>query len=552
MTVAKEPPISTHLNSEIAHLILAGYEEYRADFRNITSGAKSRFEAADWSQVQRSAIERIELYKNAIGKLLQKLSPLIGTLAPENWREIKRNFEVLISKRPDFGLAETVFNTVCRRLFLDQPPADEFMFVRESLTETPHFDANLLHSFGPTQSLEKLVEEILFVNKFTTPWLDIERDVQSIVSVMRESIPLLRQPESIEFTMLKQVFYRNKGAYLIGKMTVDGHIFPIALPIQNRGDGLLVDAILWNERDLSRIFSFTRAYFMVDVIYPNEMVEFLQDLLPHKKAWELYMSLGFYKHGKTVFYRSFLAHLDDSNDQFVVAEGIKGLVMAVFALPSYEVVFKIIKDKFSPTKKITRHQVRDAYYLVKTLDRVGRMADTQEFANISFPRHRFSEALIEELRRVVPSAITLTENLVIVSHLYTERMMTPLNLYLRDKSGFELHQVIEDYGSAIKQLAAANIFPGDMLLKNFGVTRHGRVVFYDYDEICYLTQINFRKIPAPQNPEDAMSAEPWYDVGPNDVFPEEFDNFLFNSGPMKVIFTDLHGDLFTAEYWQGL
>jgi isocitrate dehydrogenase kinase/phosphatase len=445
-----------------------------------------------------------------------------------------------------------VFNTVCRRLFLDQLPADEFMFVRESLTEIPHFDADLLCFFGPTQSLEKLVEEILFFYKFETPWLDIDGDVQSIVNAMRESVPLLRQPDSIGFTMLKHVFYRNKGAYLIGKMTVDGHIFPIALPIQNRGNGLLVDAILWNERDLSRIFSFTRAYFMVDVIYPNEMVEFLLDLMPNKKEWELYMSLGFYKHGKTVFYRSFLEHLDNSNDQFVVAEGIKGLVMAVFALPSYQVVFKIIKDKFSPTKRITREQVRDAYYLVKTHDRVGRMADTQEFSNISFPRSRFSDELITELLRVVPSSITLTEDLVIVSHLYTERLMTPLNLYLRDKSGFELHQVIEDYGSAIKQLAAANIFPGDMLLKNFGVTRHGRVVFYDYDEICYLTQINFRKIPAAQNPEDIMSAEPWYDVGPNDVFPEEFENFLFNSGPMKDIFTDIHGDLFTAEYWQGL
>ena len=264
------------------------------------------------------------------------------------------------------------------------------------------------------------------------------------------------------------------------------------------------------------------------------------------------MSLGFYKHGKTVFYRSFLDHLDNSSDQFVIAEGIKGMVMAVFASSSYQVVFKIIKDKFSPTKRLTQDQVRDAYYLVKTHDRVGRMADTQEFSNMAFPRQRFSEALIAELERVVPSAITLTDDLVIVRHLYTERMMTPLNLYLRDKRGYELRRVIDDYGSAIKQLAAANIFPGDMLLKNFGVTRHGRVVFYDYDEICYLTEINFRKIPPSQNPEDSMSAEPWYDVRPNDVFPEEFENFLFNSGPMKDIFTELHGDLFTAEFWQGL
>ncbi len=511
-----------------------------------------RFETADWRGVQFAAIKRIELYKRVIGQLVQKISPLVHALPPESWSEIKRHYELLIQKRPDFGLAETVFNTVYRKLFPGQLLSDDSLFVRESLTEIPHFDANLVQTFGPESQLKALVEEMFSAYQFDSPWLDLELDIQSMVSAMRESIPLLRQPTAIAFSMLKHVFYRNKGAYLIGRMKVDGHIFPIAIPIQNRGDGLFVDTVLWNERDLSRIFSFTRAYFMVDVIYPNEMIEFLLDLLPNKKAWEVYMSLGFYKHGKTVFYRSFLDHLDESSDQFVVAEGIKGMVMAVFALPSYQVVFKIIKDKFSPTKRLTQDQVRDAYYLVKTHDRVGRMADTQEFSNIAFPRHRFSEELIAELERVVPSAITLTDDLVLVRHLYTERMMTPLNLYLRDKSGFELRQVIDDYGSAIKQLAAANIFPGDMLLKNFGVTRHGRVVFYDYDEICYLTQINFRKIPPSQNPEDSMSAEPWYDVGPNDVFPEEFENFLFNSGPMKDIFTELHGDLFTAEFWQGL
>ena len=533
-------------------MILEGFSEYRHEFRLITAGAQVRFETADWKGIQVAAIKRIELYKRVIGQMVTKITPLVAAMPPDSWSEIKRHYESLIKSRPDFGLAETVFNTVYRKLFPDQLLSDESLFVRESLIEIPHFDADLVQTFGPESQLKVVVEEMLSAYEFDSPWLNLPVDIRSIVSAMLESIPLLRQSVAIEFSMLKHVFYRNKGAYLIGRMKADGHVFPIAIPIQNRGDGLFIDTVLWNERDLSRIFSFTRAYFMVDVIYPNEMVEFLLDLLPNKKAWELYMSLGFYKHGKTVFYRSFLDHLDNSSDQFVIAEGIKGMVMAVFASSSYQVVFKIIKDKFSPTKRLTQDQVRDAYYLVKTHDRVGRMADTQEFSNMAFPRQRFSEALIAELERVVPSAITLTDDLVIVRHLYTERMMTPLNLYLRDKRGFQLRRVIDDYGSAIKQLAAANIFPGDMLLKNFGVTRHGRVVFYDYDEICYLTEINFRKIPPSQNPEDSMSAEPWYDVRPNDVFPEEFENFLFNSGPMKDIFTELHGDLFTAEFWQGL
>jgi isocitrate dehydrogenase kinase/phosphatase len=226
--------------------------------------------------------------------------------------------------------------------------------------------------------------------------------------------------------------------------------------------------------------------------------------------------------------------------------------MTVFTLPSYQIVFKIIKDKFSPTKSVTRQQVKDAYYLVKTHDRVGRMADTQEFTNFKFPRARFSDVLLNELQKVAASSVTLTDEHVIISHLYTERLMTPLNLYIRDKTDFELSQVLDEYGNAIKQLAAANIFPGDMLLKNFGVTRHGRVIFYDYDEICYLTKVNFRRIPPPQYPEDAMAAEPWYSVGPNDVFPEEFKNFLFSSGKLKDLFCEHHADLFTAEFWEEL
>ena len=130
--------------------------------------------------------------------------------------------------------------------------------------------------------------------------------------------------------------------------------------------------------------------------------------------------------------------------------------------------------------------------------------------------------------------------------------MIPLNIYLETASEQQVLDGLEEYGLAIKQLAAANIFPGDMLLKNFGVTRHGRVVFYDYDEISYLTEVNFRKIPEPRFPEDEMSAEPWYSVGPHDVFPEEFPRFLFTDLTQRKLFRELHGDLFTAEYWQGL
>ncbi len=547
--------IAEDIAVEIAALILKGFDDYRRQFRQITAGALARFEKGDWLEVQRASLSRIELYAESASSMVSRIRDRYGEDAsdPASWAAIKREYIDLIEYRKDCELAETVFNTIFRKLVGAEGLNDDVAFVTEPLPQQPRGGATLTHSFGTGSNLAPLLREVLEATPFSIGWMDIDTDVELMLETMKNSIPLLRSPHAVRFDMLDSVFFRNKGAYLIGRMTIDDeHVFPIAIPIQNTGEGLYVDTIIWNEDDLSIIFSFTRSYFMVDIDSPIDMVEFLADLLPNKKRWELYTSLGFYKHGKTEFYRGFLDHLEHSDDQLVLAEGIKGLVMAVFTLPSYQIVFKVIRDRFAPTKKVTREQVRDAYYLVKTHDRVGRMADTQEFRNFRFPRHRLSDEVIEELRRACASSLEITDDEVIVKHLYTERLMTPLNLYIQDASDFELRQVLDEYGNAIKQLAAADIFPGDMLLKNFGVTRHRRVVFYDYDEICYVTQVNFRKIPEARSNDDVMAAEPWYDVGPWDVFPEEFETFLFSSEKLRDIFREYHADLFTVEFWQEI
>jgi len=300
------------------------------------------------------------------------------------------------------------------------------------------------------------------------------------------------------------------------------------------------------------IFSFTRSYFMIDAPVPGQIVAFLRQLMPHKEIAELYNAIGQNKHGKTEFYRSFLRHLRDSDDQFIIAPGIKGMVMSVFTLPSYEIVFKIIKDKFDPPKDMSRETVREKYRLVSRHDRVGRMADTQEYSHFRFPLARFSAELMEELQKVVPSQLIIDGDELVIRHLYTERKMTPLNLYLQTASDEQIEEAMDEYGNAIKQIAAANIFPGDMLLKNFGVTRHGRVVFYDYDEICFLTECVFREIPEPQTDEQAMSSTPWYNVGPFDVFPEEFRLFFTGNPKAKRAFEKYHSDLYHVDFWRNL
>lgn len=542
--------------AEIAGLILASFRAYRNRFRDITLAAQARFEHSRWLEGQLASAERIEVYKDYTVALTDVIhSRLNGEpLTASMWRTIKREYAALIATQPDFELCETYFNSIHRDITPDHRIDETQSFVWSEFDEPPVTPAEPIYrTYAMSRDTVLTVARILRDLEFTLPWQNLERDVRNILRSIAEARPEIRRTAGLDVEILKSVFYRNKGAYLVGRLVYADAAWPVVLPVLVDDDHqLYVDTLICDEDELSVVFSFTHSYFMVDAPHPYALVDYLNALLPGKKRSEIYASIGMHKHGKTEFYRGFLMHLARSKDQFNIAPGIKGMVMTVFTLPSYQTVFKIIKDEFAPPKDITREQVKQKYYTVKTHDRVGRMADTQEFDRFAFPRARFSKELIEELQTVAASSLTLTDDLVIIGHLYTERLMTPLNLYIETASDAQVREALDEYGNAIKQLAAANIFPGDMLLKNFGVTRHGRVVFYDYDEICYLTDVHFRALPTPRTPEEEMAAEAWYGVGAHDVFPEEFRRFLFGRPGIKRMFIEMHGDLFDPEYWKGL
>jgi isocitrate dehydrogenase kinase/phosphatase len=546
---------------EIAGLIYAGYRAYRQRFQAITLAAGERFRGADWLGVQDANAERLALYAIHIDQIVRNIHALTGgPFAKSLWPAIRASYVDLIRTEYNAELFETFFNSMHRTLTHDSDVSDREMFVTSSFPRPPvPASDTLTRTYRPDRGIVEMVRQIArelpFARRRETdlPWQDLDRDIGSVLRSLVEARPEIDSIDGFEVEVLRPLFYRNKGAYVVGRIRYNDACWPLALPLllDDRGR-VYIDTLICDEDELSVMFSFTRAYFMVHEAHPHALVDFLATMLPNKKRSELYSSIGLHKHGKTVFYRDLLEHLAHSHDPFIIAPGIKGMVMCVFTLPSYQTVFKIIKDHFAPQKHITREQVREKYHIVKKHDRVGRMADTQEFENLVLPRARFTDELIDELRAVAASSVEITDDEVKIRHLYTERLMTPLNLYIETADDQSLREVLDEYGNAIKQLSAANIFPGDMLLKNFGVTRHGRVVFYDYDEICYLTDVNFRAIPQPETPEQEMSAEPWYTVGPNDVFPEEFRRFLFGRLRIKQIFTEMHGELFDPAYWRGL
>ncbi len=540
---------------EAACLVMETYINYYGRYKRITKRAKIRFEQQDWYGIQDDSKERITLYREMVREATERLIELLGDRISNRqvWLEMKINYAEEVANFNTKNIAESFYNSVVRHAHQgDMGKDDELMFVyatssyREFKSTVP-----LYHTFYLTGTFELSIQQLLLCYLFDVPFEDPDRDVQYIVRRLQEwqaeqAIPGL----PIRLEVLKSVFFRNKAAYIVGRLVQTEKAVPFVMPIQHGKSGLLVDALLLEDNDVSTIFSYSRAYFLVDVDIVSETIDFLRSILPTKGMSELYNSIGFEKHGKTVFFRDFARHLELSQDDFDFAPGIKGMVMTVFSLPSYPVVIKVIKDHFAPPKEVSFDEVVSKYRLVNQHDRVGRMADSYLFEQLALPRRRIAPALLEELQAECASRIEIKEKVVIIKHCYIEKKMMPLNIFLDRATTEEAREALNEYGKAIKEMAAVNIFPGDMLLKNFGVTRLRRVVFYDYDEIGFLTDYNFRRIPPPRDIYEEMSAEPYYSVGEMDVFPEEFPRFLVGNPTYRQMLYDLHEDLFDIVFWQ--
>lgn len=539
-----------------ADTIRNAFAAYQREFKAITRRAKTRFEERDWRGAHDDAVERLELYPRIIRQTVAAIRAALGDALHDRpvWMQMKRAYADGSAGRADIEIAETFFNSVSRRIFTTVGVDPNIEFV-DSDFEVPSLEADdpVYTAFPRRGTTEALIAAILRSYAFRSPYQDFERDVRLVAERIDAHLQRhgdTRPPDAVE--MLKPVFYRGKGAYLVGRLRRGGELTPLALAMLHTETGLHVDAVLLTATEVSIVFSFTRSYFRVEADCPHDLIAFLKSILPQKRIAELYISIGYNKHGKTELYRDLLDHLRRTDERFEPTYGDKGMVMAVFTLHSLNIVFKIIKDTFDYPKVTTRQEVMQKYQLVFTHDRAGRLVDAQEFEHLAFDRARFAPELLNELRTVAPGTVTVTGEQVVLKHLYTERRVTPLNLYLHEAGEHSAREAVLDYGQAIKDLASTNIFPGDLLLKNFGVTRHGRVIFYDYDELCRVTDCNFRDMPRPQDLDEEMSSEPWFYVGDKDIFPEEFLRFLGFSGPLREVFLAAHGDLLTASFWRRM
>ncbi|MBL8428529.1 MAG: bifunctional isocitrate dehydrogenase kinase/phosphatase [Dechloromonas sp.] len=546
---------------QIALAMIQGFNKHYSLFRQTSREAKARFERGDWLGVHKAVKERIRFYDDRVDECVERLRNDFDAqnIDDTTWQQVKLLYIGMLLNHKQPELAETFFNSVTTKILHRNYFHNDFIFVRPTIsTENIEGDETQTYRsyYAKENGLRGAIHEIISDFGWHLPFADLNRDVGDIYdAVCRHLNGMPRREVNFQIQVLGSPFYRNKAAYIIGKAINGAHEYPFAIPVLHDENGqLVIDTILLDAWRIGLLFSLSRAYFMVDMEVPSGYVQFLRSILPNKPRSELYIMLGLGKQGKTMFFRDFIYHLHHSEDQFIMAPGIRGLVMLVFTLPSYPYVFKIIKDVFGASKNMDRATVKRKFMMVKQVDRVGRMADTLEFSNVLFPLKRFDDEVLKELQTLAPSCFEVDGDQLIIKHLYIERRMEPLNIHLdrmeRSNNHEGLEHAIQEYGSAIREMAQANIFPGDMLWKNFGVTRFGRVVFYDYDEIEYMTDCNFRRIPPAPDFETEMSGEVWYAVAKNDVFPEEFSTFLLASPTLRKIFNKHHSDLLSPKFWQ--
>ena len=544
-----------NLIGDVARAIRHAFEDYNAEFRAITQRGQRRFEEREWKLGQRDAVERIELYDQRIVRCVAGLVGLMGPrIADEvTWGQVRHDFAELIGHCVDAEFYKTFFNSLTRKVFNTVGVNTGVEFLLPDLEPTLNGSGPPVVALSVTGPLRDVVDNMLEQFPSHTMLADRPATIRQVAARIEDFVQRQHPEDPLQtIEILGPVFYRAARAFCVGRLQGEHWIAPLVLAFKNVDNGIVVDAVMTDDSDVRSLFGFSRSYFHVDLPTVGAAVHFLQTIMPEKPIDELYTVLGRAKQGKTERYRRLYNYLTEASDQFVHAEGQKGMVMIVFTLASYDLVFKVIRDRFAFPKTASREDVMERYQFVFRHDRAGRLVDAQEFRRLRFPVSLFDEKLLEELRTEADDSCRIDGDDLIIDHCYIERRLRPLNLFLEEADTIAARRAVIDYGQAIRDLARSNVFPGDLLLKNFGVTRNGRIIFYDYDELCLVTDCTFRDLPKPRYDEDEMRAEPWFYVGSNDVFPEQFVNFLGLPAELRDVFLSYHADLLTADFWRDL
>ena len=546
-------------------MILAAHRGYLAEFNALTAQAKETFENRAWTQGALDAGRRVQLYRDAVNGIWRKLQRLFPERAPDRefWMGARQAFLETAFDKYEADIALTFLYSTMRLAFDAQDTPVEY--ADDGLAERSHVRSPRriwrLYRAGP-QHLTRSVVEVLTNCAFRAPFENTERDAALVAErLLAEWTRQIGSGNPRDLQMLEPLFFRDREAYLVGKLRAGSCELPVVFALRHEERGITVDAVLAGREDMRNIlFVSTRSTFHVRTDAYREVLAFLDTLAPERGHPAMCAVLGFTHPARVALNQRLRRHLRETGERFTPTPGRVGMAMVVFSPPSFPYVFKVIRDFSSKQAWMGRAHIMEIYRWVHEMNRGRLMLDAWLYRNLHFPREFFDEQVLRELVANAPSSVRLDGNTVVLKHVYAQRRVQPLSTFfdqVRDRASRE--RAIDALGAFIKDLAGMGFFMSDCygLPCNTGLTHASNVALFDFDDLGPILRQHFRETPPLPNEQDELlwnteTDGAWFSVGENDVLVDEWERYLGVPPDLQNYFREKHGDLFTVDYWDQL
>jgi len=544
----------------LARRVLAEFDACYQQSRLIPGLAKRAFEDRDHAQSLDLSRRRLSIYGESIHALARAIAAHDPDLAAtqDQWRRVEEAYLAMIEGRYEADLAYAFINSVQNQIYQGEWRPLDYAAGKNAWMRNGPGVAIFRELPGGAMLRPETLHEVLSIPGFARAYQDKIEDAYLAADRVNRSLRTgTASPRTVRAVqMIDAGFYRNRGAYLVGRLALDGGAFvPLVIALLNDENGIYVDAVLTCEADSHNIFSSTLANFHVTTPYYHELAAFLHSIMPNRPVGLHYSTIGYNHVGKVAVMNDLRRELDRSDERFELAVGFRGTVAIAFSAPSSAYTLKVIRD--TPTKHYKWgafagvESVLDKYRRVHEINRTGSMLDNIIYYNLWLRADWFDAELREELLEDAGGSVARNGEWLVFKHLIVQSKMIPLPVFLEAASEDDARTVIENLGHCIKNNAAANIFNKDLDGRNYGVSKHLKVYLFDYDALEPFTDIKIRTNQDRIEGEEDVPA--WFFEDGVIFLPEEVEVGLrIASRDLRRHFRAIHADLLTVDYWQSL
>lgn len=536
------------------------YEEYSLfykEFLMIIDLAKVAFEKRDFASSVHVSSRRLSLYSASIVNVSRRLQRAYPEIQgdTECWQGIEAHYLRLIKDEYAEDIGKAYLHSLRRKIYQDEWHAADYSFSEMTSRDEAIF-SEVLRSYELESELtEEIIESILNIPQFIRSYGDMPQERQRVLQRIVENLARSRHRADrlVRVEMINAGFYRNRGAYLVGRMIFDsGNFVPLIIALLNDESGLFVDAVLTSETYAHNIFSSALANFHVTSSYYHQVSALLKSIMPRRPLGLHYSTIGYNHLGKVAVMSDLESEIRDSDVGLETAVGSPGTVAMGFAAKNSAYSLKVIRDK--PTKSYKWGEfggvesVIRKYTRVHEINRTGSMLDSIIYYKIRLDRRWFSADLLEELLTEASETVSLVDDDVVFKYLIVQIKLTPLPVYLETATEKQAETAIANLGYCIKNNAAANIFNRDLDARNYGIGSYSKVYLFDYDALEDLTEV---KIRTNLDREDGEEDIPdWYFEEGVVFLPEELISGLcIPQRRLSDMFARRHHNLLTTQYW---